>query len=355
MNAWDWRGPVADPADFGLLTRVLRREPTPRPVLFEFFFNSALMAHVLDDVAPRAPDAWNTGNCRLFGALGYEHATISVPGFGFPRARHAHGRSVSLNDQALIHDRASFERYPWPDPAAADWSALDRYAALLRPGMRLMVCAPDGLLENAVALIGFERLCLLLVDDPGLVADVFAAIGERLEAYYLRALRHPAVGLLMGNDDWGFRSGTMLSPRDLRRYVFPWHERWVAAAHAAGRPAVLHSCGRLDRVMDDIIDGLRYDARHSWEDAIEPVEDAYERWGGRIAILGGLDVDRMATGTPREIHDRAAALVRRSAPRGGYALGTGNSVPDWIPHANALAMVEAGVAGRARAPALARA
>jgi len=77
--------------------------------------------------------------------------------------------------------------------------------------------------------------------------------------YYVRCLQRGVVGAVIGNDDWGFKSQTMLSPDDMRKFVFPWHRQIVAAAHAAGRPAILHSCGNLDEVLTDIIVDMQYD------------------------------------------------------------------------------------------------
>jgi len=39
------------------------------------------------------------------------------------------------------------------------------------------------------------------------------------------------------------------------------------------------------------VDG-RIDAKHSYEDAIMPVTEAKKKYGEKIAILGGVDVDR---------------------------------------------------------------
>jgi uroporphyrinogen decarboxylase len=145
----------------------------------------------------------------------------------------------------------------------------------------------------------------------------------------------------MSNDDWGFKSQTFLSPAHMREYVLPWHKKIVAAAHARNLPAVLHSCGNLDEVMDDVIDYCAFDAKHSYEDAILPVEDCYEKWGARIAILGGVDVDFVINRTEAEIADRSRAMLRRAGERGGYALGTGNSVPEYVPQEKYLAMIGA--------------
>ena len=91
--------------------------------------------------------------------------------------------------------------------------------------------------------------------------------------------------------------------------------------------------------MPDIINEMNYDAKHSFEDTIIPVEDAYEKWGSEIAILGGIDVDFICRSDPEQIKERSRAMLVRAEDRGGYALGTGNSVPDYVPDENYLAMI----------------
>jgi uroporphyrinogen decarboxylase len=86
---------------------------------------------------------------------------------------------------------------------------------------------------------------------------------------------------------------------------------------------------------------MKYDAKHSYEDLIVPVEDAYERWGRRIAILGGIDVDFLCRSTPDAIRARSRAMLDRSAARGGYALGSGNSIPGYVPDEGYFAMIAA--------------
>jgi uroporphyrinogen decarboxylase len=56
--------------------------------------------------------------------------------------------------------------------------------------------------------------------------------------------------------------------------------------------------------------------------------------------LGGIDVDFMCRSTPREIKLRCQKMLARSSGRGGYALGTGNSVPEYIPYDNFIAMID---------------
>jgi uroporphyrinogen decarboxylase len=332
--------------DFGNLLSILRRQRPANgaPVLFEFFLNGPFYEKLTGKTLGVEGRDWTWGAVNpvvieAFKVAGYDYVTVMGSEMKFETTAIEKKATISLNAGSAIRDRESFESYNWPDPDAFDYSGLETAVNLLPAGMMLIVYGPCGVLENVISLVGFERLCLLLVDDPTLVRDLFDAVGQRLVRYYEICASFDTVGALISNDDWGFKTSTMLSPADLRRYVFPWHKEIVKAIHSAGKPAILHCCGNLEQVMDDIIDDLGYDAKHSFEDVIIPVEEAYEKWGSRIAILGGIDIDFICRSTPGQVEQRCKAMLARTDKKGGYALGTGNSVPEYVPYENYLAMI----------------
>lgn len=330
--------------NFNNLLKVLRCEKPDRPTLFEFFLNQPLYEKLAGEDITGMKD--ELAKYRLlihaFKNAGYDYATIKGSDFDFPKGEIESQKTRSLNEGSLIWDRQSFEQYKWPNPDDFDYSRLEKLSSELPGKMKLIVCGSSGgVLETMIDLVGYESLCYMLVEDPVLVKDIFDAIGSRLLRYYEICSDFDSVGALISNDDWGFNTQTLLSPNDLRRYVFPWHKKIVEAIHSVGKPAILHSCGNLDNVMDDIIDVMKYDAKHSFEDGIIPVEDAYEQWGSRIAILGGIDVDFVCRATPEEVKKRSMAILERTKERGGYALGTGNSVPEYVPDKNYFAMISA--------------
>jgi uroporphyrinogen decarboxylase len=57
-------------------------------------------------------------------------------------------------------------------------------------------------------------------------------------------------------------------------------------------------------------------------------------------VLGGMDVDRLTAGTPETVRQHARFLIETCGARGRYAIGSGNSVPSYIPLDNYLAMVD---------------
>jgi uroporphyrinogen decarboxylase len=336
---------IGDPSmrqpDFGNLLKVLKREKPARPTLFEFFLNDALYTELSGMKAGEGKGFERL--IKAFQAAGYDYATVHA-GFalkGFPKGEIEHEKSISLNDGALITDRESFAAYKWPDVDACDYSELKNAKNYLPDGMKLIVCGPGGVLENTIRLLGYDKLCFMLADDPELVKMICDNVGSRLLRHYELAGQYDTVGAMISNDDWGFRTQPMISPDSMRELILPWHKRIVAAIHAAGKPAILHSCGKLGSLMDDVIDDIGFDGKHSYEDNIEPVEEAYERLHSRIAVLGGIDLDFLCRKTPEEVKGRARRLLEQTESRGSYALGSGNSIPDYVPWENYFAMTSA--------------
>jgi uroporphyrinogen decarboxylase len=160
---------------------------------------------------------------------------------------------------------------------------------------------------------------------------------------YATAAELPEVGALWLGDDLGYKTSTVLSPAHLRRFVFPYQRRLAEIAHARGLPFLLHSCGNLERIMPELIETVGIDARHSFEDVILPVSEAKQRWGSQVALLGGIDMDFLCRSSEEEVRAYTRRVIAACAPGGGYALGTGNTVANYIPPRNYLAMVDEGL------------
>lgn len=351
-GARDWNSipeNVGDP-DFSNILALLRREEPARPTLFEFFLNGRLHQRLTPGLSPEGREDVAEGIVKIhaFRNAGYDYATLKVDSFWFHSGEAERRETRSLNDGALIKDRKSFDEYEWPNPDENNYEILAGLKDELLPGMKLIVHAPGGVLENFIRIVGYENMCFMRMDDEQLMFDIFENIGKRLLRYYERCLEHDSVGAVIGNDDWGFKSQTMLAPEDMRKFVFPWHRKIVEAAHSSGRPAILHSCGNLSSVMDDVIDEMAYDGKHSYEDGIQPVEEAYEQYHDRIAIMGGIDVDFVCRADPGQVYERSLSMLERTRGRGGFGLGTGNSVPEYVPDEGYFAMIGAALDMRRR-------
>jgi uroporphyrinogen decarboxylase len=326
--------------DFRQLAMVLEGKRPDRPVLFELFLNDDLIADLAGErFHPTDALARDLALIKANERLGYDYAIVLGSGFDFPSGRREKAQSVSLNAGAVITSRSDFDKYLWPDPDAYSYERLDVLSQRLPDGMKLMVWSPDGMLETVIKLVGYENLCYLLYDEPELVSDIFEQVGHRFLRYFARCLNCPAVAGVVSSDDWGFGQQTLLPPDALRKLLFPWQRELVQMAHRSGRYAILHSCGEFQSILPDIL-SIGFDARHSYEDKILPVERAYPLMKGKIAVLGGLDLDFLCRRSSDSIYRRAAALLEATFCE-GYALGTGNSVPDYLPRESYFAMLRA--------------
>lgn len=330
--------------DFRNMELILKKKPAPRPVMFDFIIGSDKEKMLVGDEYRNTTELDRViTNVRAFDSAGFDHACIVVRGMTFPRKTEEHPgvQTKSLNVGATIVDWKSFSEYRWPELTDCDFSILEEAGKYLNPHVRFIPFSLDGILENTIGIMGYENLCLALYDDPDLVAAVFANVGKRIDQYFTECLKHDVVGAILCNDDWGFNTQTMLHPDILRKFVFPWYQKIVEKAHSCGKYAILHSCGYFGDIVEDIVDTMKFDGRHSYEDKIMPVEAAYEFLYPRIAVMGGIDIDFLARSTPEVIRDRTLRMLERTRIRGGYALGSGNSIPDYISNENYQAMLSA--------------
>jgi uroporphyrinogen decarboxylase len=332
---------IAREPNFENLELILQKKKAPRPVLFDFIIGSEkekLLAGADYRVNTEFERVMTT--IKAFTNGGYDFAPIVIRGMEFPRKSADQGKAYTKSLNAgLITDAKSMQDYPWPEAANADFAMITRAGEFLHPKMKFVAFSVDGVLENTIGIMGYDNLCYLLYDDPELVEKVFYEVGKRIEAYFFRCLQYDEVGAVLCNDDWGFNTQTMIPPALLRKYVFPWYRRIVERAHELGKYAILHSCGYYYDIIDDVID-LNFDGRQSYEDKIVPVEKAYDELFPKIAVIGGIDVDFLARASSAEVYERCRKMLEKTQNT-GYALGSGNSVPDYISNENYLAMLKA--------------
>ncbi|HSV94126.1 MAG TPA: uroporphyrinogen decarboxylase family protein, partial [Desulfobacterales bacterium] len=343
-----------------LLDVILRRRPARRVHHVELFLDgevkdAACTRLGIGEALDRAdPLSALKRDIELHAALGHDMFRIGIAQKTvFPTATTAaadttalvgqrrEGRAWQEEHAGPIQGWKDFEAYPWPSMADLDLSGPEWLERNLPEGMGWYELTAH-VFEMLSFLLGYETLCYAVVDTP----DLVDAILDRVGAFYLDLTRTLAdfrtAAVIWGSDDLGFRTGTMMSPDFFRKKILPWHRRCAEVAHAKGKPYLLHSCGNLDAIMDDLLDDVRIDARHSFEDVILPVTEAKRRYGARVCLLGGIDMDFLCRSGTREIRHRVRATLDACLPEGGYCLGTGNTVANYVPLDNYLAMVDEG-------------
>jgi uroporphyrinogen decarboxylase len=278
---------------------------------------------------------------QAMARMGFDIGIINLCGFtGFPG--HHPGGKVQAGDGA-IRDWADFERYPWPSAARINTELMAQTAALAPEGMGVWTGGPAPFQTTMDELLGFERLAMLVYDDPALVQAVADKVGGIMVEVIDLCCALPCIRGFEFCGDMGHKTGTMLAPDTLRAFFLPWHRRACEAAHRHGKKIILHSCGNLAAIMPDLV-ACGYDGKHSFEDTIVPgVLELHRTYGAQMTLLGGIDLDFLCRASEAQIRQRVRDYIDTMAPAGGYCLGSGNSIPDYVPIENYWAMLDEGL------------
>ncbi len=345
--------------DCEALVSCLRRKGTPKRVhVMELFLDGDVKPPLIKrfglDEGLRRDDPWCglKQEIALQRFLGYDYV-YGVAGVGFPRTTDIQAadttegqtnrgqRSWLSEHTGSIANWQDFETYPWPDPAKMDLSKAEWLEKNL-PDDMCMTAGCHSIFEQLSWLIGLEHLAFVLYDDYRLAQAVVDRVGEIYLACAKVYTQFSRMKFLFGGDDMGHKTGTLVSPDHLRKLVLPWHRKIAKVAHDAGRLYLLHSCGNLEQIMPDLCDDVRIDARHSYEDTIERPESVKARWGHKVAVIGGIDVDFLCRSDEKAIRRRVRQTLDACMPGGGYCLGTGNSMCNYIPLDSYLVMLDEG-------------
>jgi len=337
--------------DYKRLLTTIRLEEPDRVPLAELGIDRPVkdkfMGKPVRDVRGEVEFWWKAGYDYLYLRPEYEYP--GVPGAVAAGTRigaeasaleDGEAESVSIMLPGSIADLADLEPFPWPDPATIDYSNLVEAAACLPEGMGI-VSGVGGIFTRTWMLLGFDRFCYSLVDNPELVARTFARIGAIQCAVLRKVVQMDKVFAIWYGDDLAYTEGLMVSPEVYRKHLFPWMEELASIAHGAGMPFIVHSDGRLWEVIPDLI-ALGVNALHPIEPKAMDINEVKARYGDRLALFGNLDLgSTLVRGTPDEVRAEVRQRIRELAPGGGYAVGSSNSVTRYVPVENFNAMREA--------------
>ncbi len=280
--------------------------------------------------------------CEFFKVMGYdtvsfEHCiSVAMPGSG----------SLGRHIEGVIKDYSDFERYPWDEvPILFEKQSDELFSALrevMPEGMKAVGGPGNGIFECVQDIVGYEQLCYIAVDDPELYAALFKKVGETNLKVWKRFMeKHGDMYcVLRFGDDLGFKSSTLISADDIKTHVIPQYANIVAEVHKYNKPFLFHSCGCIFDVMEDMIEIAKINAKHSNEDIIAPFPVWVEKYGDRIGNFGGIDTDAVCQLSRSDMKEYISEVIAKCKGHGGFAFGSGNSIPDYVPVDGYMNMVE---------------
>ncbi|MFZ4724521.1 MAG: uroporphyrinogen decarboxylase family protein [Paludibacter sp.] len=212
-----------------------------------------------------------------------------------------------------ITDPSAVESFDWPNPTLyIDVEESLRRVKAVSPDYARMGIMWSAHFQDACAAFGMEDALMMMMAEP----DMFQAVIDRITEFYLEANRifYEATkgyldAVLIGND-FGSQCGLMVSPDDLRRYVFPGTKKLVEQAKSYGLVVVHHSCGSIYPIIGDLFD-LGIDVIHPIQALATDMEPQKLKkdFGDRGSFFGGVDAQYLlVNGTPDEVTKKTHEL-----------------------------------------------
>lgn len=239
----------------------------------------------------------------------------------------------------VIMNWADLERFEWPRAEDVSYARLEEACRTLPDEIGLV-----GQYGDIYTLVwesmGFETFAATLYEDPDLVAALFEKVGSIVTNLYENMATMDRIGAMWFSDDLAYTGGLMIAPEFFREYLFPWVKRMGDLCRQRNIPFLYHSDGVLWEVMDDLL-ACGVTALHPIEPKSMDVAEVKRRSGGKLCVLGSIEVDLLARGTTAQIEAMVEDHLRRAAPGGGFAIGSSNSVPEYARYENYIALLEA--------------
>ncbi len=221
----------------------------------------------------------------------------------------------------------------------ADWSALDSYRwpdpddPVFYAGMEARFAgAEDRYITTSIFMLLFERMHSLrgfenLMLDLVMERERVEALADRIVATDLAIIKNIGrrfPGQIHGltfTDDWGTQQALFVSPALWDEFFKPRYKRLFEAIHAQGWHVWMHSCGRVNAILESLLE-IGVDSLNLQQPRALGIEAIGAQFRGRVCFESLCDIQATLP------HEDAAAiraevallLEHWAAPDGGFIL-----------------------------------
>lgn len=222
-----------------------------------------------------------------------------------------------------LADWAALDSFRWPDPHSPDFytgmeqqfeGSEDKYIAT---GIFML------LFERMHALHGFQNV----LEDLILEREKIEFLADRIVEFDLAIIEEVSQrfpGQIQGftfTDDWGSQKDAFISPRTWRDFFMPRYQKIVSACKRAGWHIWMHSCGKINKLIPDIL-STGIDVLNLEQPRILGIEEIGQAYAGKVCFSSGCDIQQtLPFKDEAEIRAEARLLLNCwGTPAGGFIL-----------------------------------
>jgi len=194
------------------------------------------------------------------------------------------------------------------------------------------------LFERAWTLRGMENLMTDFKVNPDFAHTLLTTIADYNITQTLEALKYDIDCVRFG-DDWGQQYGLIMGPECWKEFIYPQIKRMYEIVRNAGKYVLIHCCGDVDELFDDLID-IGINCFNPFQPEVMDVWTLLPKYRGRLSFYGGLSLQQtLAFGTERDVREESRRLLQLGAET-GYIFSPSHDVVGDVPLENMLAFIE---------------
>ncbi|MBD3340307.1 MAG: hypothetical protein GF353_14430 [Candidatus Lokiarchaeota archaeon] len=199
------------------------------------------------------------------------------------------------------------------------------FVEAISPYFYPMVITPLNMVEELSQGITLGRLGYYMRKDPQFIHEIMREYTKAV-IEIINRLSEAGVDIFFYGDDLGYKGKSFVSLDQFKKFFLPYHKKIYQTCKKHSMFVIHHSDGYIDELVGFLADaGL--DCIQSLEaPAGVDLENLKDKYGKRLAFMGGMDHTILGFGTPREIEAEVKRCIKAAAQDGGYFAGPSHTI-----------------------------
>ena len=222
-----------------------------------------------------------------------------------------------------IDEWDKLDDYVWPDPDNP---------AFYKGMEERFNDSEDKFITTDIFMLLFERMQGLrgmanVLMDFYVEPEKIAVLADRIMEFQIRIMQNinkrfpEKIHCLSFTEDWGTETALIISPELWREFFKPRYKKIFDVAKSFGWKIMMHSCGKVDDVLEDLIE-VGVDGINLQQPRVFDIAEVGRKFAGRICFYSLCDIQHtLPFKDDNYIREEAALLLKHWAhPKGGFVL-----------------------------------